>query len=61
MDPHLSVLKVFVSIGFLVGGVSGGLCMTSPHAAKWIVFVLVWFLVIALVDVRFARLQPDGE
>jgi hypothetical protein len=60
MDPHLSLFKILVSIGFLAGGVTGGFCVASPNAFKWIILVLIWFLVIALVEVRFARLQANG-
>lgn len=60
MDPHVSLLKVFVSAGFLVGGISSGFCVAFPHAVKWLGFVLLWFLLIALTEIRFARLQAHG-
>lgn len=52
----VSGIKVFVSMGFLLGGFAGGLGTMSGHPLVWIGVVLIWFLVLALADIRYTRL-----
>ena len=63
VPDKVSGIKVFVGTGFLLGGLIGGLCVAIPNAAKWIVFVLIWFLLLALADVRYTLLitKPDDD
>jgi len=63
VPDKISGVKVFAGTGFLLGGLVGGLCVAVPHAVKWIVFVLIWFLLLALVDIRYTRLvtKPDDS
>jgi hypothetical protein len=56
-QEKVSGIKVFVSVGFLVGGIGGGLSMASGHALQWIAVILVWFLILALADIRYTRLD----
>jgi hypothetical protein len=53
----VSGIKVFVGVGFLIGGLACGLCMALGRFIQWIAFILIWFLLLALADVRYTRLE----
>lgn len=52
----VSGIKIFVSTGFMIGGFVGGLSMVSGHPLVWIAIVLIWFLLLALADIRYTQL-----
>jgi uncharacterized protein (DUF983 family) len=56
-QEKVSGIKVFVSVGFLIGGIGGGLSMASRHVLQWVALILVWFLILALADIRYTRLD----
>ena len=56
-QEKVSGIKIFVTVGFLVGGIAGGLSLTSGLAVLWIAVMLIWFLLLALADVRYTRLD----
>lgn len=59
----VSGIKVFVSVGFLAGGLGCGMSVAFGHPLQWIAIVLVWFLLLALADVRYTQLEvkKNGE
>ncbi len=56
-QDKVSGIKVFVSIGFLIGGIGGGLSMASGHVVAWLAVIVTWFLILALADIRYTRLD----
>jgi hypothetical protein len=56
-QDKVSGIKVFAGVGFMLGGIAGGLCIAFGHFAQWIAYVLIWFLLLALADVRYTRLD----
>ncbi len=59
---RVSGIKVFCSVGFLAGGLGGGLSFAFGHPLQWIALILIWFLILALADVRYTHLEvkPDN-
>lgn len=57
----VSGVKIVVGTGFLAGGLAGGICAVTGHLLHWFVFVILWFLFLCLVDVRYTRLDVKKE
>lgn len=55
----VSGVKVLLGTGFLLGGIAGGLIVAFGVFVQWIVFVMIWFLLLALADVRYTQLEVD--
>jgi len=52
-----------VSVGFLREGWAAAWSVAFGHPLQWIAIVLVWFLLLALADVRYTQLEvkKNGE
>jgi len=63
IPDQVSGIKVFVSTGFFMGAVGAGICVATGHILKWVALILIWFLLLALADIRYTRLkeQRDGS
>lgn len=56
-QTKVSGIKVFLGVGFMLGGLSAGLSVAFGYVLQWIAFILIWFLLLALADIRYTRLE----
>ncbi len=57
VPAKISGVKVFTGVGFLMGGLAGGLCAMFGFVLQWIAFILIWILFLCLVDIRYTHLE----
>jgi hypothetical protein len=56
-QAKVSGIKVFLGAGFLLGGVTAGFSVAFGYVLQWVAFILIWFLLLALADIRYTHLE----